>query len=79
MMKKQKKEILKLFPSFKVNFYERKECSGQTYNLIFTTQKDGFYFLQYMYEDCNIKLARKFEKYKTIKQIINSNDYPEKE
>ena len=48
-------------------------------DVIFTTQKDGFYFLQYMYEDCNIKLTRKFEKYKTIKQIINSNDYPEKE
>ena len=48
-------------------------------DVIFTTQKDGFSFLQYMYEDCNIKLARKFEKYKTIKQIINSNDYPEKE
>ena len=79
MAESTKKEILKLFPSFKVNFYERKECSGQTYNLIFTTQKDGFSFLQYMYEDCNIKLARKFEKYKTIKQIINSNDYPEKE
>lgn len=79
MAESTKKEILKLFPSFKVNFYERKECSGQTYNLIFTTQKDGFSFLQYMYEDCNIKLTRKFEKYKTIKQIINSNDYPEKE
>lgn len=79
MAESTKKEILKLFPNFKVNFYERKECSGQTYNLIFTTQKDGFSFLQYMYEDCNIKLTRKFEKYKTIQQIINSNDYPEKE
>lgn len=79
MAESTKKEILKLFPDFKINFYERKECSGLTYNLIFTTQKDGFSFLEYMYEDCNIKLNRKFEKYKTIKQIVNSNDYPEKE
>ena len=56
-----------------------RECSGLTYNLIFTTQKNGFSFLEYMYENCSIKLNRKFEKYKTIKQIVNSNDYPEKE
>ena len=79
MAESTKQEILRLFPEFKVNFYERKECSGLTYNLIFTTQKDGFSFLEYMYEDCNIKLNRKFEKYQTIKQIVNSNDYPEKE
>ena len=79
MAESTKEEILKLFPDFKINLYERKECSGSTYNLIFTTQKNGFSFLEYMYEDCSIKLNRKFEKYKTIKQIVNSNDYPEKE
>lgn len=79
MAESTKKEILKLFPDFKISFYERKECSGLTYNLIFTTQKDGFSFLEYIYKNCNIRLNRKFEKYKTIKQIVNSNDYPEKE
>ena len=57
MAESTKKEILKLFPSFKVNFYERKECSGQTYNLIFTTQKDGFYFLQYIISIFSLKIS----------------------
>lgn len=35
--------------------------------MIFTTQKDELNFLSYMYEDSNIRLERKYQKYLEIK------------
>lgn len=67
MAEHTKEEILKFFPESKIGCYLRKECSGNTYNMIFTTQKDGLNFLSYMYEDSNIRLERKYQKYLEIK------------
>lgn len=62
-----KEEILKIFSDMKIGVYQRKECSDETYNLIFATQKDGFRFLECLYEDCELFLEGKRERYFNIK------------
>lgn len=72
MAEETQKRIWEIFPESHVSYYKRKECSGPTYNLIFTSQEDGYKFLQYIYQSPFPCLKRKYDKFLNLS--FNSND-----
>lgn len=67
-----KKEILKFFPDFKINYYQAIGCSQYTKRFMITSQKDVYDFLSFIYEDATIFLDRKYANFLKIKEIYNN-------
>ena len=70
-----KNMILKIFPDFNINYYSYSPLNENTVRMYLTTQKQAFKFLEYIYDNSNIYLDRKYNNFVNIKQIYNnSND-----
>lgn len=70
MAESTKKEILKLFPDFKIGIYPAKGCNENTVRMYLTTQSQAFKFIEYMYKDSTIHLDRKYNNYLKIKEVF---------
>ena len=71
MSEATKNEILKIFPSMKINYYHAIGCDENTMRLMITAQDDVYKFLSYVYENSQIFLDRKYQDFLKIKEQYN--------
>lgn len=72
LMNQVKELVLERFPNFKIDVYHAKGCNKNTYRWIISRREDFKQFLDYLYEDSNIYLDRKYNKYCDIKNNISN-------